>query len=281
LAAAARELGMSPAMATKHLDALEQRLGVTLVRRSTRRLSLTEAGRNFLVETDQVLGGLAEAEARASSATMSIKGLLRVSTPVSFGVMHLAPLVGDFMAAHPDLTIELGLNDHFVDVVEEGWDVVIRIGKLDDSSLIARKIAPLKPLLCASPAYLEVHGVPRTVADLQHHNCLGYTLTIPGGTKSWSFGRDGGITTPIRGNLQANSGEALVAAAIAGLGLVYGPHYIASAALAEGRLVALTLDVPMVEFFSIYAVTHPDRRPTRKAKAWIDHLAAALPKRLQ
>jgi DNA-binding transcriptional LysR family regulator len=279
LSAAARDLGMSPAMAAKHLDALEARLGVTLVRRTTRRLSLTEAGRHFLVEAERLLADLAEAEAQASASTVAIGGMLRVSAPMSLGVLHLAPLVAGFSRLHPTLTVELGLNDRFVDLMEEGWDVAIRIGRLSDSALIARKLAPASAVICASPAYLEARGTPRTVADLKEHNCLGYTLSASAGIKTWSFGVDGAVKTPVRGTLHANNGEALIAAAVAGLGLVYGPRFIAAQGLADGRLRPVQLDLPLMDFGAIQAVTHPDRRPAAKTRAWIDYLAAELSRR--
>lgn len=276
LSAAGRDLGMSPAMAAKHLDALEQRLGVTLVHRTTRKLSLTEAGRHFLAQAEPLLAGLAEAEGEAAARTVAIDGLLRVAAPVSFGVLYIAPLVAGFTQQHPAITIELGLNDRYVDLMEEGWDVAVRVGRLADSSLVARKLAPVTMVLCGSPAYLAARGVPRTTADLVKHDCLGFTLAPSGGTKMWSFGADGAIKAPVRGSLHANNGEALIAAALAGQGLVYGPRFIAAAALKAGRLVEITLEAPPIDLGAVYAITHPDRRPAAKTRAWIDYLAVAL-----
>jgi DNA-binding transcriptional LysR family regulator len=279
LSAASRELSMSPTMAAKHLDALERRLGVTLVRRTTRALSLTEAGRHFLDEAEHLLSALGEAEAEASAQSVAIAGLLRVSAPVSFGALHIAPLVPGFTRQHPALTVELGLSDRHVDLMEEGWDVAIRIGRLQDSSLIARRLVPVGAVLCAAPAYLAAHGTPRTVADLKHHNCLSFTGSHTIGTKTWSFGTNGEIAVPVHGALHSNNAEALVAAAVAGLGLVYGPHYLAAGALAEGRLTGLTLDVPLMDLGAAQAVTHPDRRPAAKIRAWINYLVKELPGR--
>jgi DNA-binding transcriptional LysR family regulator len=279
LSGAARSLGISPAMATKHLDALEARLGVTLVYRTTRRLSLTEAGRHFLDEATRILSELSDAEAEASASAIAINGLLRVAAPVSFGVLYLAPLIPAFSRRYPGLSVELGLNDRYVDLMEEGWDVAIRIGRLKDSSLIARKLASASVVICASPAYLEAHGVPRTLADLKQHHCLGYTLSSSGGGKIWSFGKDGDIQVPVHGVLYANNGEALVAAAIAGQGLVYGPRFIAAAAIDDGRLVVVELDTALVDLGAIYAITHPNRRPTAKTRAWIDYMAEEMPRR--
>lgn len=279
LSAAARGLGMSAAMATKHLNVLEARLGVTLVHRTTRRLSLTEAGRHFLDQATRLIAELADAEAEASARTVAVKGVLRVATPVSLGVLHLAPLLPAFCKRHPLLSVELGLNDRRVDLMEEGWDVAIRAGRLPDSLLIARKLAPLTAIICASPDYLKAHGAPRTIANLLYHDCLGYTLSANGGGRIWRFGQEGDIHVPIRGVLLADNGDALVAAAVAGQGLVYGPRFIAADALSDGRLKIVELDAPLVDLGAIYAVTHPNRRPAAKTRAWIDYLADELPKR--
>jgi DNA-binding transcriptional LysR family regulator len=276
LSAAGRELGMSPAMAARHLDALEHRLGVTLVYRTTRRLALTEAGRHFLDKAEPLLANLAEAEDEASATTVAIQGPLRVSVPVSFGVLHIAPLAAAFHRRYPEVTLELGLNDRYVDLMEEGWDLAIRIGRLADSSLIARKLASISMVVVASPAYLAANGAPRTAADLTDHDCLGFTLSQTGGVRTWSFGVNGEISVPIRAVLKANNGDALAAAAAEGLGIAYMPRFIAAAALSEGRLISLDLDTPAIDPGGVYALTHPDRRPAAKTRAWIDFLAAGM-----
>lgn len=277
LSAAARSMGMSAAMAAKHLGALEHRLGVTLVNRTTRRLSLTEAGVTYLDKAERILGELREAESEVSAEAIAIEGLLRVSAPATFGAMHLAGLVAEFGGRQPGVTIELGLNDRFVDLLEERWDVAIRIGQLADSSLIARKLAPVRLTICASPGYLARAGVPKTIEDLGSHNCLGYTLARLVGANIWGFEADGSTRVPIRGSLQANNGEALVNAARAGQGIVYGPRFIAAAAISAGELVELDLGVPLLELGAIYAVTHPTRRPAAKTRAWIDFLIERMP----
>lgn len=277
LSAAARALHMSPAMAAKHLSALEQRLGTALVHRTTRRLSLTEAGAAYLDKAERILGELREADAEATAQSVTIEGLLRVSVPASFGVQYLGPLVAAFKQLHPKITVELGLSDRHVDLVEERWDVAIRIGILEDSSLIARKLADMHLVICASPAYLARAGTPEKVTDLAHHDCLGFTLSMPG-TYTWRFGVDGSIRQAIRGSLHADNGEVLVEAAAAGLGLVYGPRFIAARALREGRLVEVALDHPLAPLGAIHALTHPTRRPAAKTRAWIEFLAGALPR---
>jgi DNA-binding transcriptional LysR family regulator len=277
LSAAARELRMSPAMATKHLDALEARLGATLARRTTRRLSLTEAGADFLEKAERILTEIGEAEAEASSRSIAIEGLLRVSAPATFGVLQIAPLAPLFHARHPNVVLELGFSDRYVDLLDERWDMAIRIGRLADSSLIARKLAPMRTVVCAAPAYLARRGTPRLVSDLIAHDCLGYTFAEQAGTSTWSFGRDGEIKAPVRGSLRSNNGEALLRASIAGQGLVYGPRYIAARALAEGSLVELTLDQPPMPVGAVHAITHRDRRPAAKTRAWIEFLGETLP----
>lgn len=276
LSAAARDLGMSPAMAAKHLNALETRLGVTLVNRTTRRLSLTEAGKAYLAKAEQILADLREAEAEVSARTLAVEGLLRVSAPAAFGVLHLGELIAEFHRLHPAVTIELGLNDRYVDLLEERWDTAIRIGKLADSSLVARKLADVRPNICAAPAYLAARGTPATAADLKDHDCLGYTLSSLTGVSHWGFGANGNIRQPVRGSLHANNGEVLVQAAVAGQGLVYGPRFLTSREVAEGRLVEITLDVPLLELGAIYVITHGARRPAAKTRAWIDFLSRRL-----
>jgi DNA-binding transcriptional LysR family regulator len=276
LSAAARDMGISPAMAAKHLNALEARLGVVLVNRTTRRLSLTEAGEAYLERADRILAELADAEAEVAAQKDTVEGLLRVSAPAAFGVRHVAGPVAEFTRLHPRLTIELGFNDRYVDLLEERWDMAIRIGRLADSSLIARKLADARLNICASPAYLAARGVPRRLQDLSAHDCLGYTLSSPTGTSHWSFGRDGEVKAPVRGPIRADNGEALVQAAIAGQGLVYGPRFLTADALADGRLVEVTLDAPLVDLGAIYAVTPATRRPAGKTRAWIEFLVLRL-----
>ena len=277
LSAAARGMGMSAAMAARHLGALEARLGITLVNRSTRRLALTEAGAAYLDRAERILADLGEAEAEVAARTVAVEGLLRVSAPAAFGTRHLAGLVASFARAHPKVIIELGLNDRFVDLLEEGWDMAIRIGRLPDSALRARRLVPVRASLCASPAYLAAHGTPRTIADLAAHQALGYTLSPHTGVSHWSFGTDGDVKVPVNTVLRVNSGAMLVEAAVAGLGLVYAPRFLTAAARAAGQLVAIDLDQPVMDLGAIHAVTHPSRHPAAKTRAWIDHLARAMP----
>jgi DNA-binding transcriptional LysR family regulator len=268
LSAAGRALGMSQTMVTKHLAALETRLGVKLFHRTTRRLSITEAGRNYLETSERILADAAVAADRVEPG-----GLLRLNVPVAFGTRQIAPLLCEFTRRHPRVTVELGLNDRLVDLADEGWDLAIRIGILSDSSLIARRIAPCHTIVCAAPSYLAARGTPRTIASLAEHNCLGYTLSNLTGVDRWAFGAKGDTAAVVSGNLRSNNGEALRTAAIAGQGLAYLPTFIVADDLRAGTLVALPLDQPTIEFAGIYAVYLPDRHPAAKVRAFIDFIA--------
>lgn len=276
LSAAARVLGMSQTMATKHIDAVEQRLGVKLLHRTTRRLALTEAGRRYLDAAERILAEVEEAEAAAAAERLDVGGTLRVNAPVSFGVREIAPLLPAFSRSYPSLRLELGLNDRMVDLVEEGWDLAIRIGHLDDSTKIARKLAPCRAVVCAAPAYLAEHGWPRRVADLPRHNCLGYTLSQKLGADRWLFGADGTVVVPVSGTLRTNNGDALVAAAVAGQGLTYQPRFLVDAELRDGRLVTIALDHPPVELPGVFALYPANRHPLAKVRAFIDFLLDAF-----
>jgi DNA-binding transcriptional LysR family regulator len=273
LSAAARALGLSPTMMTKHVAAIEDRLGVKLLHRTTRRVTLTEAGRRYLDAAERILAEIEEAEAAASADRVEARGMLRVNVPVSFGIREIAPLLPEFARSHPLVTVDLGLNDRVVDLIEEGWDVAVRIGQLADSTMVARKLAPCRTALCAAPAYLAERDTPRRVSDLKDHNCLGYTLSRTLGAERWSFGTDGSVTVPVNGNLRVNNGDALVAAAVAGQGLIYQPTFLVNAEIRAGQLVSLELDHPAVEVAGVFALYPADRRPPAKVRAFIDFLA--------
>ncbi|NLB57040.1 MAG: LysR family transcriptional regulator [Gammaproteobacteria bacterium] len=276
LSAAARHLGMSPAMATKHVNALESRMGVKLFHRTTRRLTLTEAGGNYLEACQRILPAIEEAEAEATSQRVKATGLLRMNVPLSLGQRFIAPLMPAFAERHPEVTVELGLSDAELDVIAGGWDLAVRVGRLADSPLQARQIGDSDMLVCASPEYLDRRGVPRGVADLVQHNCLGYTLSGTQGRNHWAFGANGEVRVPVSGNLMANNGDALLAAAVRGQGLVYQPRFIVGQALASGELVALELDRPAIKLGGIHVLYPPDRRPPAKVRVMIDYLAEAF-----
>ncbi len=274
LSAAARTLGMSQTMATKHMGALESRLGVKLLHRTTRRLTLTEAGRNYLDAAERILTEVDEADAAAAAETVDVRGTLRLNVPVSFGSRQIAPLIPAFAKLHPALTIELGLNDRHVDLIEEGWDLVIRIGDMSGSDLVARRIAACSMIVCAAPSYLQAHGTPGHVAELASHNCLLYTLSRASGADTWMFGHDRKMQVPVAGALKANNGDALVAAAIAGQGIVYQPAFLVAREIAEGLLVPVMLDYPPMQLDGIFAAYPAQRRPPAKVRAFIDFLVA-------
>jgi DNA-binding transcriptional LysR family regulator len=269
-------MGISQTMVTKHVAALEARLGVKLFHRSTRRLSITEAGRSYLEASERIMADIEAVEAAISADRVEPRGLLRLNAPVSFGTRRIAPLLTEFAKHHPYVTVELALNDRLVDLAEEGWDLAIRIGNLSDSTLIARRIAPCRTVICAAPAYLEARGKPRTVSELPDHNCLGYTLSRLNGVGRWTFGAKSEVAVEVSGNLRANNGDALLAAAIAGQGIIYQPDFIVADSLRSGALVVLKLDQPTVELGGVYAVFLPDRHPAAKVRAFIDFIAARI-----
>jgi DNA-binding transcriptional LysR family regulator len=273
LSAAGRAMGMSQTMVTKHLAALEGRLGVKLFHRTTRRLSITEAGRSYLEASERIIAEMEAADAAVAADRVEPRGLLRLNVPVVFGTRQIASLLPQFAQLYPQVTVELGLNDRHVDLAEEGWDMAIRIGALADSSLVARRLAPCRMATCAAPSYLKARGTPRIVAELAAHNCLGYTLA-QSGPHRWSFGRHAEVSVSVSGDLRANNGDALLAAAVAGQGIIYQPTFIVADDLRAGRLTALPLDQPTNESLAVHAVYLPDRQPPAKVRAFIDFIAA-------
>lgn len=271
--AAARALHLSQTMVTKHVAALEERLGVKLLHRSTRKLTLTEGGRNYLAACERILAEIEEAEASASLERIEPRGVLRLNVPLTFGFRHIAPAIPEFTRLHPAVSFDLGLADRYVDLIEEGWDLAIRIGRLKDSSLVARRLAPCRTVVCAAPSYLKEHGIPQTLDDLARHNCLGYTLPSAIGANRWTFGPEGEIVVPVQGNLRANNGDALLAAAVAGQGLIYQPTFIVGDSLRDGSLVPVLGGYPTYQP-GIHAVLPSARQAPAKVRAFIAFLAA-------
>lgn len=273
LSGAARMLGMSPAMATKHMDTLEERLGVKMLHRSTRKLSLTDAGSDYLLACRRILQEIDEADAEVAVQRTEAVGRLRLNAPLSFGTRFVARLLPEFSRRYPKVDVELDLSDAQQDLLKGGWDLMIRIGHLADSSLKARRLGNIPMRLCASPKYLNQHGTPKRISDLSEHNCLSYTLSPLQGKGAWAFGRDGSVQVPVRGNLNANNGDALLMAALEGQGIVYQPDFIVSASLSSGALVSLELDEDPVDLGGLFILFAPDRRPPAKVRAMIDYLA--------
>jgi DNA-binding transcriptional LysR family regulator len=276
LSGAARALSMSQTMATKHIAALEERLGVKLLHRTTRKVTLSEPGKRYLESVERILAELSEADAIATAEHVDVQGTLRLNVPVSFGIREVVPRLKEFARMHPHLTLDLGLSDRVVDLVEEGWDVAIRIGQLEDNSLIARKIARCRLMVVASRDYLERRGTPSTITDLAEHDCLGYTLSSSLGPSRWQFGREATVDVAVKGSLHANNGDALVSAALAGHGIIYQPTFLVGDDVRSGRLVPLTLDHPPLELPGVFAIYASNRRPPAKVRAFIDYLVTSV-----
>ena len=271
--AAARSLGLSQTMVTKHVVALEERLGVKLFRRTTRTVTLTEAGRRYLESCERILAEIEEAEQAAVADHLEPRGLLRLAVPVVFGNREIAPLLADFSRLNPAVSIDLSLNDRVIDLVEEGWDMAVRIGVLKDSTLIVRRIAPCRVVQCASPDYLARRGTPRLARDLADHDCLGYTLPGPAAAERWNLGVNGEISVPITPKLKANNGEALRAAAVAGLGIISQPTFIVGDDIRAGRLTIIRLEHPPMRLLGVHAVLPPGRNAPAKVRAFTEFLA--------
>lgn len=269
LSAAGRELGLSPAVVSKRLKRLEDRLGTRLLQRTTRQIALTEAGRGFNERIVQILASIEEAEAYVGGRSAAARGTLKVSAPTSFGRLHIAPHLQPFLDANPGLTINLVLSDDFVDLVKEGIDVAIRIAELTDSSLVARRLAPNHRLLCASPAYLAAHGTPERLADLARHNLL-----ATAGQDPWRLEGPGGpVTVHVDGRLKTNSNEVVREAVIAGLGIALRSTWDVGPELRTGQLVHVLPAFRASRRVAVHAV-YPSRRfLAAKVRLFIDFLA--------
>ncbi len=269
MSTAARDLGLSPAVVSKRIKRLEDKLGTRLLQRTTRQISLTEAGQGFHERVLTVLGGLEEAEAFASGRSSEVNGTLKISASTSFGRMHVAPHLKPFMEAHPDLAIHLVLSDEFTDIVGGGFDLAIRIAELNDSSLVARRLAPVRRVLCAAPAYLAEHGTPATLDDLKRHRCL-----PAHNHESWRLeGPNGPVTLRPEGMLITNSSEVIREAVIAGLGIALRSTWDVGAELKSGTLVQV---LPQYESSRIVALSavYPSRQfLPAKVRLFIDNLA--------
>jgi len=271
LSGAARDLGLSKSLVSRRLGQLEDRLGARLVNRTTRRLALTDIGREFNERARRVLLEADEAEACAHEASTELRGRLRIAAPVSFGYLHLAAALAAFLIEHPKVEVELELNDRFVDLVGEGYDLGIRSGQLEDSSLVVRPIAPSRNHLAAAPAYIARHGAPETPNDLARHVCLVYGNQPV--ARVWRFRlKDKWITPAIRPQLVANNGDVLCRAAIEGLGIVALPSFILAPAIAAGSLRRLLPDFPLPEQ-PVQAIYPAGRPLPQRLRAFVDFIA--------
>ena len=269
---AARGLGLSKSAVSKQVGRLEDRLGVRLLNRTTRQLSLTEAGTAFYEGCRQLVHDAEAAEAAVTHLAGAPRGTLRVNAPMSFGQEHVAPALPDFLQRYPELSVEMQLNDRTVDLVEEGYDLAVRIGTLPDSSLIARRLAPVNSVVCAAPDYLERHGRPGHPRELKDHQCLIYTYLSWG--REWRFkGPEGELRVPLKGRLEINNGDALLAAARQGFGIVMMPTFLAGDDLRAGRLEPLLTDWCREAGAAVYAVFPASRNLSPKVRVFVDYLA--------
>jgi DNA-binding transcriptional LysR family regulator len=270
-AQADRALGLTRSAVSKAVMELEHLLGARLLDRTTRRVSATEAGLAYYESCRDILARVEETEMQVSRLHDEPKGVLKINAPLSFGILYLGPAIAEFMAPYPELKIELTLNDRFIDPLEEGVDVTVRIGALADSSLIARKLAPARRVLAASPVYLQEHGMPASPANLQRHRCLtyGHSTTL----QRWQLGRDGAASSvTVNSVLCSNNGDVLRSAALAGRGIAILPTFLIGADLKAGRLSAVLPDYPPPQL-GIFALYAPNRYLAAKTRVLIDFLA--------
>lgn len=266
---AAARLGLSKQFVSKRVMALEEQLGARLLVRTTRRLSVTPVGREYVERVVQILADVEDAERIVASRNTKPRGALRVTAPMSFGTMHLGPVIPEFFNRYDEVTLEIDLNDRTVDLVGEGYDMGVRIGMLSDSSLIARRIAPFEMVTCASPTYLAQRGSPETPAELAHHHCLLYGH---GKSVEWPFSFHGRArNVPVSGRIRVNNGEIARDAAVAGLGVTMLPTFIVNKALASGQLIKVLEDYEPPKG-GVYAVYPQHRQSSAAVRAFVDFL---------
>lgn len=271
---ATRSLDMSKAAVSRYVAELEERLGVRLLHRTTRKLSPTSEGEIFFARCRELLGNLEEAEAEITSRTGEASGLLKVNVPVTFGLMHLASLWPAFLARHPKLGIDITLSDRVVDLVEEGFDLAVRIGQLSSSSLISRKLATTRMVLCASPDYLKRRGEPAEPSELLQHDVISYSLFSSG--ENWTFaGPDGDVTVKVAPRVRTNSGDTCRAAALQHQGIILQPTFIVGADLEHGALREIMPGYRSTEL-GVYAVYASRKFVSPKVRLLIDFLVEAF-----
>jgi len=242
-AAAAVQLGMTPSGVSRAVSRLEEQIGVRLLFRSTRALRLTDDGESFYQRCKAILADLGEAVDALNYARTKPSGKLRVAANVSVGRAALIPNLADFEAKYPDIRLELSMSDRSIGLIEEGIDCAIRMGELEDSNLIARKLGYFNNVLCAAPAYLERHGTPVSIDDLKQHRCINYVYPTSGRAYQWQFDTpDGRLALDIDAHLLINDGESVIQAAMAGLGIIQVPHWLAASAIGYGKLKVIMED---------------------------------------
>lgn len=267
--AASKKLKISTAQVSRLIAALEQRLATVLLYRTTRKVSLTDAGALYYQHCKQVVEGLEHAEQALNNYQTVPKGKLRVTAPHTYGEIHIAPLLNDFVALYPEIEMEYELTNKQLDLLDGGFDLAIRLGHLHDSSLVAKRLSSRRQFVCASPDYLAAKGKPHTLSELKHHNCILGTLDY------WRFQEnDVERNVRVRGNLRCNSGSALLDAALKGLGLVQLPNYYVGDAIAEGELIQV-LETLRSSEEGIWAL-YPNRQLSFKVRTLVDFLAKSL-----
>ncbi len=269
---AADAMKMSKAAVSRNVVNMETRLGVRLLHRTTRRLSLTDEGQVFYARSKELLAELEEAEAEITSRSEAASGLLRVNAPVTFGILHLAPLWGMFKALNPRVTLDITLADRVVDLVEEGYDVAIRIATLESSTLVSRRLASTRMVLCASPQYLKLHGTPRHPGELTRHAVISYSYWSTG--DEWRFeGPLGPVSVKTSPCIHTNSGETCRAAALSHQGVILQPGFLVEQDLSAGSLVELMPEFRSIKL-GVHAVYPTRKHVSAKVRALIEFLAA-------
>ncbi len=272
---AARDLRMTPSAVSKMIGRLEDRLGVRLLSRTTRKLSLTEEGRVFYQRITPILSEVEEAEETVSLSTAEPRGVLKVNASTAFGQYQIVPLIPELLEKYPQLQIELTMTDSIVNLVEEGFDVGIRIGVLNDSTLVARKLGVPKRMVVASPAYLEKYGRPQTPEDLKNHECL--KLSIPTSLNRWEFiGPDGPRVVDVSGRFEADNAIVLHEATLAGLGLFRAASFVVGDDVKAGRLIPVLEDFESAGEAGIFVVWPHNRNLSAKVRAFVDTLVDAF-----
>ncbi|WP_413991158.1 LysR family transcriptional regulator [Labrys okinawensis] len=275
LSRAARRFGLSASMAGKHVSAIEADLNIRLMQRSTRQISLTEVGRAYYSRCKRILEEVDDANREASDAQQTARGVLRITAPVTFGAMHLGGVLARYLDQHPAVAVEVVLNDRYVDLLGEGIDVAIRIGRLLDSDLVARRLAPCRMVFCASPDFLKRHGTPRNAEDLRRAPRLAFSEAVSAG--DWTLTDPSGQPHLIDGPvcMSANNTQMLLAVALAGAGVAYGPTFVFGERIAAGDLIALLPDHRTSDL-AIHAVYPTARNIPLKARRFIDHLIGSF-----
>lgn len=269
-AGASDKLNMSRGMATRYVAQLETHLGVRLLQRTTRKLSLTEAGTDYYQRAIQIIAAIEDAEYSATQGSMDPRGKLRITTATAFAIGQLDRAITAYLRRYPNVEVELMTSERMVDLVDEGFDLAVRIAKQLSPGLIARRLAPVRIVVCASPDYLKTHGTPASPEELVHHNCLFYSSSTY--RNRWYFCRDGvDHTVQVKGNFHVNEGQVLVNAALEGMGILYEPDFLVYDAIKHKRLVRILEDWETDEF-SLYAVYASRQFLPPKVRSFIDFL---------